>query len=206
MSPLSAGKKDYLLVSLIGILFGLLILPVLNNLHIGFLPINFQTALGIVIAFFAASNIGLYVASILGRWYPPLFQFAKFGAVGALNTILDFGVLNLLIFTTGIASGSGYSGFKALSFIIANVNSYFWNKYWTFTSESGASIVEFGKFFTVSAAVFLVNVLTASIIVNAIGPIGGVSPERWANAGAAAASLISLVLNFIGYKFLVFRK
>lgn len=199
-------RKDYFLVSVIGFFFGLLLLPVLNNIRLPFVTINFGSAILIVVAFTLFANFALWVASLLGRRLPLLLQFAKFGAIGALNTLLDLGILNVLIFISGIAAGYWYSLFKAASFIIANVNSYFWNKYWTFGASEKASVKEFSRFVAVSLIGFGINVGTASLLVNVIGPLAGISPERWANIGALAAVVISLIWNFIGYKFFVFKK
>jgi putative flippase GtrA len=112
-----------------------------------------------------------------------------------------------LIFFSGIASGIYFSLFKALSFIVANVNSYFWNKHWTFVGEgSKKAPQEFGIFFAVSIGGLLINVLSASFIVNIIGPQFGLSSEIWANVGGICASFIGMAWNFVGYKIVVFRK
>ncbi len=198
-------KKDYFLVSVIGFLFGLLLLPILKNLKFEFFELNFTSAATIVIGFVIFANFALFAAFLLGRRIPIILQFAKFGAVGALNTLLDLGILNLLIYFTGFAAGIYYSLFKSFSFIIANVNAYFWNKYWTFGSGGKASVKEFSQFFTVSIIGFGINVGLASLAVNIIGPLAGISAERWANIGALAATAVSLIWNFIGYKLFVFK-
>lgn len=199
-------KKDYFLVSIVGFFFGLLLLPVLKNLKIPFLEITFSSGFLIVAGFIVFAVFALWVASLLGRWIPVLLQFAKFGAVGALNTLLDLGILNALIFFSGIAVGYQYSIFKAISFIIASGNSYLWNKYWTFNVSKNANIKEVGHFFIITLIGFGVNVGVASLVVNVIGPLGDISPERWANIGAMVAVAMSLVWNFVGYKFFVFKK
>lgn len=137
-----------------------------------------------------------------------LRQAVKFVLVGGLNTVIDFGVLNLLIFTTSIASGFGYAAFKGISFVAAVINSYFLNKFWTFKS-AGNSGKEFSQFFLVSLIGFGINVGVASLVVNAIAnPFGfsGISDKIWANVGALAATFCAMAWNFIGYKFIVFKK
>jgi len=205
MNPLIT-KKDYFLVAIIGFFFGLLLLPILNNLKIAFLPINLSSGLLLVVGWIIFAVFALWIASLLAHLLPILLQFAKFGAVGALNTLFDLGILNTLIFFSGVASGYWYSIFKATSFIIASTNSYLWNKYWTFGVSGSVNVREFGQFFIVTLIGFVINVSVASIIVNAVGPVAGISQALWANVGALSATIVSLLWNFTGYKFFVFKR
>lgn len=132
-------------------------------------------------------------------------QFIKFLLVGVFNTGIDFGVLNLLMFSTGITSGFYYSLFKAISFTCAVINSYVWNKRWTFQKGKKFEKKEFSKFFTISLIAFGVNIGVASILVNIIGPIGSISSYIWANISALAAVAFTTLINFFGYKYLVFK-
>mgnify|MGYP001572410966 FL=1 len=131
-----------------------------------------------------------------------LHQITKFVIVGVSNTLVDLAVLNLLIFLTGIASGAGFSFFKAVSFLFAVTNSYFWNRRWTFRSDKQV----FTQFFVVSTIGLLLNVGTASFFVNILGPQFGLSETIWANVGAVGGTLVVMTWNFLGYKFVVFRK
>ena len=197
------SKKDYFLVVIIGFVSGLLILPIVKNIKFNLTAVR---GVVIVIALTVLAVIALWVAKIISKKIPMVLQIAKFVATGVLNTLLDIGVLNLLMFVFVANSGSSYSIFKGASFIIANINSYFWNKYWTFGSGKSATTKEFGQFFAVSFVWFLMITGIASLIVNFIGPVGGISMTLWANVGAIMATLASLVWNFLGYKFIVFKK
>ena len=129
-------------------------------------------------------------------------QFAKFFLIGIINTVVDLGVLNLLIFASDINRGFGYAIFKGISFLTATTNSYFWNKHWTFKADKG----NFKQFLTVSIIGLIVNVATASLIVEFIAPgCYSASPTMWANIGAIMGSMIGLLWNFAGYKFIVFK-
>ena len=134
-------------------------------------------------------------------------QAIKFVLVGILNTLVDLGILNLLILLSGISTGSGYSAFKGISFTIAVINSYFLNKFWTFKSRgAGGAKKEFTQFFIVSFIGFGINVGVASFVVNAVGPQLGISDKLWANVGAICATFAAMSWNFLGYKFIVFKK
>ena len=153
------------------------------------------------------SVLGIFIASFLAKKIPVLLQFAKFVLVGALNTFIDLGVLNLLMFIFSISAGWLYSLIKAVSFTCSVIHSYFWNKFWTYEQkETGVKGKEFGKFFLVAGTGFFLNVSIASFVVNILGPQFGLSAEIWANVGAIIATICVFMWNFLGYKFIVFKK
>jgi len=136
-----------------------------------------------------------------------IFQGAKFLLIGVLGTLIDVGVLNILIWISGISSGLLFPVFKGISFVVANCNKYFGHKFWVFEKKGmiGAK-KEFSKFFLVSLGGLIINVVTASLIVNLIKPQFGLSETIWANIGAIIAAFATIIWNFLGYKFLVFKK
>lgn len=156
------------------------------------------------------SAIGMFLAGDLrrriGKIFMLAYQFYKFVLVGALNTLLDLSVLNGLIVITGVAAGIEFSIFKGASFALAVINSYFWNKFWTFRKRKGGGVTEFSQFLAVSVVGLGVNVGVASLFVNVLGPQGGISPQLWANVGAVAAIAFSTLWNFVGYKLIVFKQ
>lgn len=154
------------------------------------------------------ASLGMFLASFLGKKILIIYQGGKFVLVGALNTFVDFGVLNFLMFSTSIFSGTGYSLFKAFSFFCSVVNSYFWNKFWTFEQKETGIVKpgEFGKFLAIAGIGFILNVSIASFVVNIIGPQFGISKELWGNFGAFIAILCVFLWNFFGYKLIVFKK
>ena len=173
-------------------------------------PLYYLAAL---IIFPVLTSVGMFLMGDLkakiGGIFSVAHQFYKFVLVGMLNTLLDLSVLNGLIVFTGIAVGLEFSIFKGISFTIAVVNSYFWNKFWTFSSSGSsfgkANAGEMGKFLAVSLVGLGVNVGVASFFVNVLGPQAGLSPQIWASAAALAAVVFSVVWNFIGYKLIVFK-
>ncbi|MCK4805735.1 MAG: GtrA family protein, partial [Candidatus Pacebacteria bacterium] len=81
-------------------------------------------------------------------------QFIRFILVGLSNFVIAFGILNLLMFSTGITSGFYYSIFIAISFTCAVINSYIWNKRWTFKKGNKLEKKEFSKFLTITLITF----------------------------------------------------
>lgn len=151
--------------------------------------------------------VGLYAAYLIGRKIPVIYQFVKFGAVGVLNTVLDFGILNLLISIFKIYAGAGVAILNAVSFGVAVIHSYFWNKFWIFKKKETAGITgEFIQFLTVSVIGILINSGTIYLITTIIKPQFGISAILWVNLAKLIATVISLFWNFLGYKFIVFKK
>ena len=197
--------KDVFLAGFAGLLIGLLALPILLNLSfVGIFGDSWLALAGFAIGFAILTAAGMLVARSLSKYLPIFLQLAKFIVVGVLNTLVDLGVLNLLIFAVGITLGPAYVVFKSISFIAAVSNSYVWNKYWTFGSGN-KDTKEIAQFFAVSIVGFFLNVGIASAIANFVS-IAGFSPQLMANVGALSGTVLGLIWNFLGYKFIVFKK
>lgn len=135
-------------------------------------------------------------------------QVIKFVLVGGVNTSIDFLILNILIYLTGITAGAELFVLNSISFSIAVVNSYFMNKYWTFQDKTSTQqeSFKFSQFFAVSIVGIIINGLVLTGITTSISPLFGLSAVLWANFAKLAATIFSLIWNFIGYKFFVFKK
>jgi len=194
-------SKDLLFGAINGGIFGLMASFILQNLDI---PVN---KLVFFFGFIILSIIGVYVGYLLSRIARFFFQLAKFGIVGAANTAIDFGILNLLVYFFATSGGFVEDAFKAISFSIAVINSFFWNKYWSFAKKSKEeSHKEFLQFFAVSVIGAVLNVTIFHIFNSIIGPSGGINDVLWKNISAAAGAILVLSWNFVGYKFIVFKK
>jgi len=122
--------------------------------------------------------------------------FFRFALVGGFNTIVDFGLHNLFIFVFGKGGAFEQTIYQAVSFFIANLSSFFLNR--SFTFKQGGSYV---KFFTISVLTLLFSMLATYIL------------NLWYNQGGSIIIIniiklstiaISLMMNFIGYRLLVF--
>ncbi len=207
--------KDYWLGIVAGLLIGLMLMPVLK---IAKADLYLKLRLAILPFFVIGAPLGLIFCHALSRKIPAMWQFGKFFLTGIMNLLVDFGTLALVtvlfkktlglnstdtLLTVGVII-TFYSLFKAISFTISNVNSYFWNKYWTF-DKRGDNKSEFVQFFTVSIIGFIINVVVASLVFGNVSPLGGMNFDQWALVGAACGSIIGLFWNFFGYKFIVFK-
>jgi len=187
----------------IGLVVGLFLLPILVNTD---LYSKLSAPLLLVFLFAGLPiifTIGLAFAGFISKKIPLLWQFAKFAQVGVLNTAIDFGILNLLIFATGITSGLSIIPLNAISFSTAIINSFFWNEKWVFKAKKEANFITF-------VIVTLIGLAINSGIVYAITtfvpPTFVDSQKLWANLAKVLATGISLVWNFTGYRLIVFKK
>ena len=194
-------KSDIYAGLIIGIMVALLLPVIARNIDVS---IPYERAL--ILVFPILTLLGLYIARVLSRVVPVIYQVAKFALVGALNTAVDFGVANFLIIISGIAVGTEVIAFKGISFTVAVINSYFWNKFWTFRKKEGGGFGEFSQFLVVSFVGLGINLGVAYLVINTLSPVGGMSDKQWANVGFLVATFVALAWNFFGYKFIVFKK
>lgn len=149
--------------------------------------------------------------------YPALAQGGKFIVTGLINTAIDFVVLFLLIYVTKKNIGIYTLIFPAISFAVATTNSFFMNKHWTFKKEGGESegAKDFGQFIVITLGGLAINSGITYSLSNFLPPFLGIplrflSPDKlqtfWVLFSKACATALSLVWNFVGYKFWVFKK
>lgn len=150
--------------------------------------------------------IGNFTLYKIGEKFTRLTTVVRFIIIGVLNTLVDLGSLSIFIYFSGLATGWYYTLFKALSFSLALANSYIFNNCFSFkqSDEQGKFFVKMAKFLTVSLGAFLVNIIIASSL-NRFNFLN-LEPGNWGILAALLASLLGIVINFIGYKFWVFRK
>ena len=146
--------------------------------------------------------------------YPALTQFLKFAFVGFLNTVIDLVLLNIETIMTGSREGAGFAIQKGFSFFIAVTFSYFFNKRWTFRDNSHKEEgKKFSQFIAISLIGMLINVSVATIAVtylkdpvNSLLGLSFLTDQLWVTIGGLCGTAIGLIWNFIGYKFVVFKK
>jgi len=196
--------SDFIATLIIGEAVAWFLLPVFKNIGIETGVFKYVLPVGMPFAALA----GLYVFYLFSRfWRPVFFEIGKFASVGVLNTLIDFGILNLLSYVFSVHSGPLVALFNAISFSTALVNSYFWNKFWTFRSAgSGEGAKDFAQFVFVSLIGLGLNTGIVYSLTTLVGAPGGVSPALWENVAKAIAIPVNLTWNFLGYKFWVFKK
>jgi len=204
-------KKDIIYSLIIGEVSSWFFIFVVKNPYIEeFKAIGLSPAViwSLPIVFPIIFLIGTFIAKLLSKFVKVVYQIAKFAEVGVMNTFIDFGILNLLIWITGITSGMAIAPLNAFSFLCATSNSYFWNKFWTFSSsgDKKASGKEFTQFLIISAIGIAINTGIVVLGTSLILPWFSLSAGAWANVMKLLATFVSMVWNFLGYKFIVFKR
>jgi len=197
-------KKDALFALVIGEICALLLIPITRFL--GFSGMAAKLVLFFPVLLPVLAMGGLVFTAILGKKWSFFFQAGKNILVGILNASVDLAVLNLFIFFFSIAEGTPILVFKFLAFTAGAINSYFWNKFWTFEEKSEVRSSQFIKFYGVAFGGLLIHMATIFFTVNIIGAPCGIKPIIWANIANAVAIFLGFFWNFFGYKFLVFKK
>jgi putative flippase GtrA len=122
-----------------------------------------------------------------GNW----IQLIQFGVVGVSGYVINLGVFALLNGPLSIH----YIPAAILSFSVAVLNNFWWNRHWTFDAKHGHAGFQAARFFTVSVLALVVNLIALKLLVG-----GGVA-ELPAQAIAVA---LAMPFNFIGNKLWTF--
>lgn len=121
-------------------------------------------------------------------------QFIKFGIVGLGSTVIDWGIFYLLNLSFGIY----YLVAKVLSFSVAVINSFVWNRRWTFRSTETNRSKEFTKFMIIALVGLALNALIMYLAVSTFG--------TRKIFGLIFATAIVTFWNFLANKFWTFRE
>jgi len=191
---------DIIFALIFGRMLGFLIEDFLRE---GGIKIGFYYILIFWIALPFFSLFCLWLAYLIGKKWLFIFQAAKFLLVGAFATIIDlkiFELLTLLLIPIPLIS-------KSISFLVATFLKYWGNKYWTFGKYEGEDInKEIIQFFIITSVGLIVDVASFYYFTKIMGPQFAISSAIWIKLSVIFAAITAALWNFLGYKFLVFKK
>lgn len=129
------------------------------------------------------------------RSFQTLVQIAKFMTVGVLNTAIDAAAYFVL--TRWLGFGALPVLAKGIAYVVGMVNSFFWNRTWTF-GDRGNIWRAAGLFTLTHVFALIINAGTMALALDWLG-----LPEIVALGAATGASF---VWNFVLNKLVVFKK
>jgi putative flippase GtrA len=138
--------------------------------------------------------------SLYQRWRHLVHELAKFGVVGAVNTVLDFGLFNLILLYVGPLKHKPITA-NAISLTVAATSSYFMNRHWTFRHRARTNVRrEYSLFFFLNLVGLLINSLCIWLVRYGFGLQG----TLWLNAAKVVGLGVGMVFRFTSYKRWVF--
>jgi putative flippase GtrA len=148
------------------------------------------------------SVTGLWLAEIIGKKYPFVLQFGKFGLAGGFADVVDIKVFQLLYWLVPFSLA-----WKVVSFFAGTLVKYFFDKHWTFQRPEKENMhKEMAMFFMVAIVGSVINVAAFYCATKIIGVQLGMSEGVWREISIILAAVVTAGWNFLGYKFLVFKK
>lgn len=145
-------------------------------------------------------------------------EVGKFGSVGILNTVIDLGLFNILVFSLNMAPVSA----NVIAVGAAIINSYVWNKLWTFNDKNTKNVTSQAALFISLSLIGLVLNTSVLKLLTDIWIVPGnfaLSIIRFINLDSVFSDqfvtvnfakawglAVSMIWNFLTYKKFVFKK
>lgn len=120
-------------------------------------------------------------------------KLLRFGIVGGLNTAVTLLIFYLLHHSLAI----NYLVASVMAYTAGIVNSYIWNRYWTFKSKTETIASEFSKFTILNLIGLALNTVFMAIFVE----VGHLQPFT----SQGISILLIFLLNFFGNYYWVFK-
>lgn len=178
-----------------------IIFAIISGLSVSWITVDFFGKIGFIflIIFPLLSIAGLWATDLIGRKFLFAFQAGKFCLAGAFADVIDIKVFQLLFWLAPFSLT-----FKTISFFFSTFVKYWVDKYWSFENQEKEHInKEIAVFFLVAIAGSLLNV-SSFYFFSKINP--GMPLNLWVELSIILAAIVSGLWNFLGYKFIVFKK
>jgi glycosyltransferase involved in cell wall biosynthesis/putative flippase GtrA len=131
-----------------------------------------------------------------------LVQVFRFAITGFINTMVDFGVFNLLLIFSGTQNPVSIALINSLAVGISIITSYILNKRWTFPPTNRDR--QLMRFIVVSVIGVVINSTTIALLAGLNSNVH-VSALIFLNTAKILAAFISSAWNFMAYRNWVFR-
>jgi dolichol-phosphate mannosyltransferase len=130
---------------------------------------------------------------------PELTRFVRFLAVGALGTLLDFGLLTVLKM-----AGTPTLVANSLGFLAGLTSNYIWNSRWTFAGQTREGWRQFLQFACVSLVGLMLNNAIVLALESPLGRLIGDPARGYLPAKVLATGLV-VFWNYFANRFWTFK-
>lgn len=138
-------------------------------------------------------------------WRSTLIQFLRYCLVGGLNTIVDIGILNILLWRFPTHNVQVLTAYNAIAYSCGAISSFILNKYWTFRHTQRTTRRELIRF----AISIVLEILYSSALIwlagRALQPFIA-NTTLWGNASKLVAVVCGTVLSYSLMRFWTFSK
>jgi putative flippase GtrA len=130
------------------------------------------------------------------------FEFIRFGFIGFLNTVIDYGLMNILMWIFKTNNGNGFLLIKIFSIAMSIIFSYYANLQWTFKSKNNTNH-QLLQFICLSVITICVNVWITTYLVNSVDL--NINGYLWANIASFAGAIVAITTRYFGSR-IIFNK
>lgn len=132
-------------------------------------------------------------------------QFLRFCAVGGLNTFVDVLIFNLIVWSFPTQDSGLLVIYNSVAYTAGALNSFCWNKLWTFRQRSSASSDQLTRFMLVTSLGIICNDAFLWLATNILTSLS-LSNFIWINVAKISAIAGSVAVSYLGMRFSVFTK
>ena len=139
------------------------------------------------------------------RWITALWQIVRFGIVGVLNTTVDIIALNILLWRFPTHNANLLLLYNSTAYMLGALNSFGFNKYWTFKHRQAITGSEILRFAIVNIIGILCNDGIIWSVASILHPLIA-NHILWANASKGCAIIGTASVSYLGMRLWVFRR
>jgi putative flippase GtrA len=152
-----------------------------------------------------SSGIAMPIDSAKRKLASMFSQLLRFCIVGGLNSFVDVLVFNLLLWGLPTHDSGLLVVYNSLAYLIGALNSFCWNKLWTFKQHSRATNDQVARFAFITSLGIICNdafLALATTILNSLS----LNSFLWVNVAKLSAIAGSVAVSYVGMRFSVFTK
>jgi putative flippase GtrA len=152
-----------------------------------------------------SSNISIPGISAKRNVMRVFLQLARFSIVGGLNTFVDLLVFNLLIWGLPTQDSGLLVVYNSLAYLVGAMNSFCWNKLWTFKQRSSATNDQIVSFALVTSLGIICNDAFLWLATTFLTSLS-LTSFLWVNVAKISAIAGSVTVSYLGMRLSVFTK